>query len=124
VEDVSGPDAIDDATLVVLPSWPTDLPATEESLARRIRAARDKVAGSPASAWAPSQWSTAVCSTAATSSPTGVPPINSCTGAELRRDPRDHADVLSTALVCSYTVGDVERWARVAAADDDGCALA
>lgn len=40
VEDVRGPDAVDDADLVVLPSWPTDLPPTDEALARSIRAAR------------------------------------------------------------------------------------
>src|SRR3954465_3703479 len=40
VEDVSGPDAVDDADLVVLPSWPTDLPITDEALAGRIRAAQ------------------------------------------------------------------------------------
>lgn len=39
VEDVRGPEAVDDADLVVLPSWPTDLPSTDEALARRIRAA-------------------------------------------------------------------------------------
>jgi transcriptional regulator GlxA family with amidase domain len=48
VEDVRGPDAVDDADLVILPSWPTDLPATEEALARSIRAAQargSRVAG-------------------------------------------------------------------------------
>ena len=40
VEDVTGPDAVDDADLVVLPSWPAELPATEEALADRIRAAQ------------------------------------------------------------------------------------
>jgi transcriptional regulator GlxA family with amidase domain len=40
VEDVSGPDAVDDADLLVLPSWPNDLPPTEEALASRIRAAQ------------------------------------------------------------------------------------
>ena len=40
VEDVTGPDAVDDADLVVLPSWPTHLPATDEALIRRIRAAQ------------------------------------------------------------------------------------
>jgi transcriptional regulator GlxA family with amidase domain len=34
------PDAIEDADLVVLPSWPTDLPATDEALASKIRAAQ------------------------------------------------------------------------------------
>jgi transcriptional regulator GlxA family with amidase domain len=48
VEDVNGPDAVDDADLVVLPSWPTDLPITDEALAGRIRAAQargSRVAG-------------------------------------------------------------------------------
>lgn len=40
VEDVSGPDAVDGADLVVLPSWPTDLPAAEEALGSRLRAAQ------------------------------------------------------------------------------------
>ena len=42
VEDVAGPDAVDDADLVVLPSWPTDLPAADAALVRRMRAARDR----------------------------------------------------------------------------------
>ena len=48
VEDVSGPDVVDEADLVVLPSWPTDLPATQDALAGRIRAAQargSRVAG-------------------------------------------------------------------------------
>ena len=48
IEDVAGPEAVEDADLVVLPSWPTDLPATETSLAGRIRAAQargSRVAG-------------------------------------------------------------------------------
>lgn len=48
VEDVAGPAAVDEADLVVLPSWPADLPPTEEALASRIRAARargSRVAG-------------------------------------------------------------------------------
>jgi transcriptional regulator GlxA family with amidase domain len=40
VEDVSGPDAVDDADLVILPSWPADLPTTEEALTGRLRAAQ------------------------------------------------------------------------------------
>ena len=40
IEDVAGPEAVDDADLVVLPSWPTDLPATETALVSRIRAAQ------------------------------------------------------------------------------------
>jgi transcriptional regulator GlxA family with amidase domain len=40
VEDVAGPDVVDDADLVVLPSWPTDLPSTEAALVDRIRAAQ------------------------------------------------------------------------------------
>ena len=42
VEDVRGPDAVDDADLVILPSWPTHLPATEEPLTGRIRAAQER----------------------------------------------------------------------------------
>jgi transcriptional regulator GlxA family with amidase domain len=40
VEDVSGPDVVDEADLVVMPSWPTDLPATQAVLTGRIRAAQ------------------------------------------------------------------------------------
>ena len=40
VVDVAGPDAVDEADLVILPSWPTDLPATDEALASKIRAAQ------------------------------------------------------------------------------------
>jgi transcriptional regulator GlxA family with amidase domain len=40
VEDVAGPEAVDDADLVVLPSWPTDLPPTGEVLVGQIRAAQ------------------------------------------------------------------------------------
>ena len=74
VEDVSGPDAMDDATLVVLPSWPTDLPNTEQALARGIRAAQalgSRIAG-----------------------------------------------------LCLRRPGPLPASPRVAAADDDGCALA
>ncbi len=39
IEDVRGPDAVEDADLVVLPSWPIDLPMTDEPLTARIRAA-------------------------------------------------------------------------------------
>ncbi|WP_193608928.1 GlxA family transcriptional regulator [Nocardioides lijunqiniae] len=38
VDDVAGPEAADEADLLVLPSWPTDLPPTEEALLGRIRA--------------------------------------------------------------------------------------
>ncbi|MCR1781900.1 helix-turn-helix domain-containing protein [Nocardioides carbamazepini] len=40
VDDVAGPDVVDDADLVVLPSWPHDLPPTDPALADRIRAAQ------------------------------------------------------------------------------------
>lgn len=40
LEDVASSDAVDDADLVVLPSWPTDLPASGEALVGRIRAAQ------------------------------------------------------------------------------------
>ncbi|WP_210651601.1 GlxA family transcriptional regulator [Nocardioides sp. SYSU D00065] len=48
VENVKGPAAVDEADLVVLPSWPTDLPAADAALAGRIRAAQargSRVAG-------------------------------------------------------------------------------
>ena len=38
VEDVAGPSAVQDADLVVLPSWPSDLPEADEALARSLRA--------------------------------------------------------------------------------------
>lgn len=38
VEDVAGPDAADDADLLILPSWPTDLPAPEKAIISKIRA--------------------------------------------------------------------------------------
>ncbi|WP_193612114.1 GlxA family transcriptional regulator [Nocardioides lijunqiniae] len=38
VDDVAGPEAADEADLLVLPSWPTDLPPTGEALLARIRA--------------------------------------------------------------------------------------
>lgn len=41
IEDVRGPDAVEDADLVVLPSWPIDLPMTDEPLTARIRATRE-----------------------------------------------------------------------------------
>ncbi|GAB7006467.1 helix-turn-helix domain-containing protein [Nocardioides sp. AN3] len=40
VDGVSGPDVVEDADLVVLPSWPHDLPPTTPALADRIRAAQ------------------------------------------------------------------------------------
>lgn len=40
VEGVRGPDAVDDADLLVFPSWPSDLPPTEAALAGRIRSAQ------------------------------------------------------------------------------------
>ncbi|KRE39150.1 AraC family transcriptional regulator [Janibacter sp. Soil728] len=42
IEDVSGPGAMEEAELVVLPAWPADLPATEDTLTAGIRAARDR----------------------------------------------------------------------------------
>lgn len=39
VDDVAGPEVVDDADLVVLPSWPGDLPAVGSALTDRIRAA-------------------------------------------------------------------------------------
>lgn len=48
IEDVSGPEAIAEADLVVLPSWPSDLPPLQEPLARELRAAQargSRVAG-------------------------------------------------------------------------------
>lgn len=40
VDDVAGPDVVDDAELLVLPSWPTELPQTDPALVGRIRAAQ------------------------------------------------------------------------------------
>jgi len=40
IDDVAGPEAIEDADLVVLPSWPSDLPPLPEPLSRGIRAAQ------------------------------------------------------------------------------------
>jgi transcriptional regulator GlxA family with amidase domain len=40
VEDVAGPEAVEDADLVVLPSWPTHLPLADDCLTSRIRAAQ------------------------------------------------------------------------------------
>lgn len=42
IDDVAGPEVLDDADLVVLPSWPTDLPVTDDALAARLRAARGR----------------------------------------------------------------------------------
>lgn len=42
VDDVAGPDVLEDAELVVLPSWPTDLPITDDALADGIRAAHSR----------------------------------------------------------------------------------
>ncbi len=38
VDDVAGPEAADDADLLILPSWPADLPASDEAITDRIRA--------------------------------------------------------------------------------------
>ncbi|OMQ16243.1 AraC family transcriptional regulator [Modestobacter sp. VKM Ac-2676] len=40
VEDVAGPEAADEADLLVLPSWPTHLPPADDVLVARIRAAQ------------------------------------------------------------------------------------
>ncbi|GAA5114449.1 helix-turn-helix domain-containing protein [Alloalcanivorax gelatiniphagus] len=40
IDDVAGPEVLDDVDLVVLPSWPTDLPVADEALAAGLRAAR------------------------------------------------------------------------------------
>lgn len=42
VEEVSSPQALKDADLLVFPSWPTDLPAAQETLTTRIRDAHDR----------------------------------------------------------------------------------
>ncbi|WP_286928537.1 MULTISPECIES: GlxA family transcriptional regulator [Aeromicrobium] len=42
IEDVSGPEVVEGADLVVLPSWPTDLPPADSALVDRLRAARDR----------------------------------------------------------------------------------
>jgi transcriptional regulator GlxA family with amidase domain len=42
IEDLAGPEAMEEADLVVLPSWPAHLPPTNEALAEGIRAARDR----------------------------------------------------------------------------------
>ncbi|MDQ2739863.1 MAG: helix-turn-helix domain-containing protein [Actinomycetota bacterium] len=42
VEDVSGPEALHDADLLVFPSWPLDLPPADEALTARMRAAHDR----------------------------------------------------------------------------------
>lgn len=42
IQDVAGPDVVDGADLVVFPSWPTTLPATDPALVRSIRAAHDR----------------------------------------------------------------------------------
>jgi transcriptional regulator GlxA family with amidase domain len=39
VDDVRGPEVVDDADLLIFPSWPSDLPPTDETLAGRVRAA-------------------------------------------------------------------------------------
>lgn len=38
VDDVAGPEVVDEADLLVLPSWPVELPATDARFAERIRA--------------------------------------------------------------------------------------
>ncbi|NYI78531.1 GlxA family transcriptional regulator [Nocardioides panzhihuensis] len=48
VDDVAGPDVVEGAELVVLPSWPSDLPPADAALSGRIRAAQargSRVAG-------------------------------------------------------------------------------
>jgi transcriptional regulator GlxA family with amidase domain len=48
VDDVAGPEVVEDAELVVLPSWPSDLPPASAALTGRIRAAQargSRVAG-------------------------------------------------------------------------------
>ena len=48
IDDVADPDVVEEADLVVLPSWPTDLPQADEALIGRIRAAHargSRVAG-------------------------------------------------------------------------------
>lgn len=42
VGEVQGPEALDDADLVVFPSWPTDLRPADPQLAARIRRVRDR----------------------------------------------------------------------------------
>lgn len=42
VGDVAGPDVVDDADLVVLPSWPTSLPRVDDALAQRLRRAHER----------------------------------------------------------------------------------
>lgn len=42
IEGVAGPEAVDDADLVVLPSWPGDLPRADDDLVDRIRAAHGR----------------------------------------------------------------------------------
>lgn len=39
VEDVAGPDAVDTADLPIFPSWPTDLPPTDEVMITKLRTA-------------------------------------------------------------------------------------
>ncbi|KRB75895.1 AraC family transcriptional regulator [Nocardioides sp. Root190] len=42
IEHVAGPEVIEEADLIVIPSWPTDLPLADRSLIDRLRAARDR----------------------------------------------------------------------------------
>jgi len=42
IGDVSGPEAMDEADLLVFPSWPTGLPVADEELAARIRHAHER----------------------------------------------------------------------------------
>lgn len=42
IEDVSGPEAVRDADLLVFPSWPLDLPPAGEALTTSIRAAHER----------------------------------------------------------------------------------
>lgn len=42
IEDVAGPKAVEEADLLVLPSWPSDLPPADAALIDRLRAAHDR----------------------------------------------------------------------------------
>lgn len=45
IEDVSGPESLDSADLVILPSWPVDLPPTTEALTTSLRGAHQRGSG-------------------------------------------------------------------------------
>ena len=107
IDDVRGPEVLDDADLVVLPSWPSDLPAATPELTDAIRAAhgpRDHHRGACVSA--PSRWRTADSWTAVPRSPTG----RGAADLTMHRpavvvDPSalyiDHGDVLTSAGTAS-----------------------